>query len=55
MVVVGVRGEDADDAESLRIQRLCSIVRSSFEFDFDFYIDVLPLKIVENSSKLLAL
>ena len=55
MVVVGVLVGDADDAKSLRIQRPCPIVRPSFELYFDLYIDVLPVKIVENSPELLAL
>jgi hypothetical protein len=55
MIVVGVLVSDDDDAKSLPIQRPCPIILSSFELYFDFYIDVLLVEIVKNSSKLLAL
>jgi hypothetical protein len=54
MVVVGGRNEQANDAISLRIQRQCPVVRPSFELYFDFYIDVLYVEIVQDSSELLA-
>ncbi len=55
MVVGGVLVADDDDAKSLRIQRLCPIVRPPFELNFDLDMDVLPVEIVENNSELLAL
>jgi len=51
VVLVSVRDEDADDAKLLRIQRSCPVVWLSFEL----YIDVLSIKVVENSAELLAL
>jgi len=48
MVVVGVLVADADDAESLRIQRARPFVLPSIEFCFDFDIDVLPREVIDH-------
>ena len=48
VVVVGVRNEDADDAEALRIPQPCTCVWAAFERHFDLDIDVLAVEILRN-------
>lgn len=54
MIVVGVLIADADDTKPLGVQRPRSVVLSSLELGFDFYIDVLPVEIVNDIVDLLA-